>query len=918
MFKALQIGVIILMTVNTGWAQNLSLLPLKEVRLLDSPFKDAQEANLLYILSMEPDKLLAPFLVQAGLTPKQSSYGNWENTGLDGHIGGHYLTSLSLAWASTGDQRVKDRLDYMLSEMKRAQDANGDGYLGGVPRSQSLWDEIASGDIRASQFALNGGWVPLYNLHKTYAGLFDAYKYGESQLAREMLVKLGDWTLELTKDLTDSQIQSMLYSEHGGLNEVFADYYDITGKYEYLELARKFSEHRILDPLLESQDQLTGLHANTQIPKVVGFARIAQLDNNQSWRQGSEYFWNVVANERSVAIGGNSVREYFHDKHDFSSMIEEVQGPETCNTYNMIKLSSLLYTNAGNTQYVDFFERALYNHILGSQHPETGGLVYFTPMRPQHYRVYSQVDQAMWCCVGSGIESHFKYGLFVYAQSGNELFVNLFMPSRLDWQEQNVVIRQENNMPDEELSRLTIEKGGFFTLNIRKPNWIEGAQTLTLNGQSITPTQTREGYLSISRQWNAGDVLLINLPMKTQLESLPDGSSFYAVIHGPYVLSSPVDPNVDAEPLSYFADDSRMGHVASGPQCSLLDAPMFVSDNLDVLDKITRVPGDQLKFVAPNLIGNTSQELELIPFYRIHESRYMLYWQMASQDEIDRIKREKEEEERQRLELEARTVDRVTPGEQQPEVEHNLQGVETESGIHLGRRWRHAYQWFSYELKNFEHDAKHVRMTLFGGDVGRTFDLMLNDYLVATVNVDDAAGATSFYDVDYEVPSWIATADIIEFKLVAHAGSIAGGLFDLRLLRDLPSILDQVTPGDAQAEADHALNGEGTETGTHLGRPWRHAYQWFSYELQNPNHDARYVRMTLFGGDVGRTFDLVLNGVLVATVNIDGSQDPSSFYEVNYEVPDAVASSDVIEFKLVAHSGSIAGGLYGLKLLREL
>ncbi len=343
-----------------------------------------------------------------------------------------------MAWAATGRADVKERLDYMLSELRRAQLANGNGYLGGVPGGQKLWSELAAGDVRADLFGLNGYWVPWYNLHKTFAGLRDAWLFTGNPLARNMLIDWADWAAGLVSKLDDEQLQAMLITEHGGMNEVFADVAGITGEQRYLDVARRFSHHLLLEPLLLGEDRLTGLHANTQIPKVVGFETIAQSGDDPAWHEAAKFFWNTVVNERSVAIGGNSVREHFHDKNDFSPMVEEVEGPETCNTYNMLKLTRLLYRAEPRPEYADYYERALYNHILSSQDPATGGLVYFTAMRPQHYRVYSQVHDAMWCCVGSGIENHVKYGEFIYAADDDELFVNLFIPSRLDWPEKGL------------------------------------------------------------------------------------------------------------------------------------------------------------------------------------------------------------------------------------------------------------------------------------------------------------------------------------------------------------------------------------------------------------------------------------------------------------------------------------------------
>lgn len=772
-------AIALLFIFDLAFAQSPTLFPLENIRLLESPFKHAQELDLAYLMAMDADKLLAPYLRESGLEVKARSYGNWESSGLDGHIGGHYLSALSLAYASTGDALYRQRLDYFVSELKRAQDANGNGYIGGVPGSAKLWGEVAKGNIQVELFSLNERWVPWYNLHKTFAGLRDAYVLGKNKQAFTLLIKLSDWAVKLTEKLQPEQIQQMLLAEHGGMNEVFADVYALTGDTRYLTLARKFSDQRILNPLLASQDKLDGLHANTQIPKVVGFARIAQQTNDGSWWKAADYFWQVVADQRSAAIGGNSAREHFHPKSDFSPMLEDAEGPETCNTYNMLKLSALLYQHNGATDYVEFYERALYNHILSSQHPETGGLVYFTPMRPQHYRVYSQVDKAMWCCVGSGIENHLKYGEFIYAHSGSALFVNLFIPSRLDWKEKGIVLRQENDLPDSEITTFTIEKGGKFELHLRQPQWLSKKMTVALNGKPVTGT-IRNGYLVLERDWQQGDRLVINLPMKTRLEPLPDGSNYYAVLHGPVVLGAPVAKR--GESLDFFADDSRMGHIAMGNLCPLSDAPVFLSDDEDVLTKIKRVPGDTLKFTATELIGNTTQRLELIPFFRVHETRYMVYWLMTSRQDLRKMKKAQAVREKAKLELEARTVDKVSPGEQQPEAEHNYKGEGAEAGVHRGRHWRHARGWFSYELRNPDQSAKTLRITFNGEDSGRVFHILLNGTIIDTIKSDGSAGPV-FIDQDYDLPESVSTSKIIEVKFKAAEGSIAGGVFGIRLLR---------------------------------------------------------------------------------------------------------------------------------------
>ena len=259
---------------------------------------------------------------------------------------------------------------------------------------------------------------------------------------------------------------------------------------------------------------------------------IGDMTGRRDWQQAAQFFWQTVHDHRTVAIGGNSVKEHFHDANDFTSMIDEVEGPETCNTYNMLKLTEMLFLGDAKGSYTDYYERALYNHILGSQRPHSGGFVYFTPMRPNHYRVYSQPQQGMWCCVGSGLESHAKYGEFIYAHRGDNLYVNLFIPSTLNWREQGVSIRQSNRFPDEGSSTITVKGNKTFTLKIRYPEWVApGALRVAVNGKPFVASIGADRYVSVRRQWRDGDKVDIAMPMTTRLEQMPDKSNYYAVLH---------------------------------------------------------------------------------------------------------------------------------------------------------------------------------------------------------------------------------------------------------------------------------------------------------------------------------------------------------------------------------------------------
>ncbi len=780
--------------INCAAAENAQihasakLFSLADVRLTASPFLDAQNTDLHYLLALEPDKLLAPFQREAGLPVKQDSYGNWESTGLDGHMGGHYLSALALMAASTGDTEVLARLNYFVAELKKCQDKNGNGYLGGIPGGSEAWQAIQAGKLQADNFSVNGKWVPWYNLHKIFAGLRDAYLYTGNQDARAMLIALSDWAINLSSKLTPEQMQTMLKSEHGGMNEVLADVAQITGDDKYLALAKSFSHQAILTPLLHGQDQLNGLHANTQIPKVIGFKRIGDITGQSDWQQAAQFFWQTVIDHRTVAIGGNSVKEHFHDDKDFSSMINEVEGPETCNTYNMLKLTELLFQSDAKVKYSDYYERALYNHILSSQRPESGGFVYFTPMRPNHYRVYSQVDKAMWCCVGSGIESHAKYGEFIYAHQGDALYVNLLIPSTLNWREQGVQLTQSTHFPDTDTSTITIHTDKKFELKIRYPSWVAAGQLkIRLNKKIIKFAGSPGEYISMQRSWRIGDQLEIKLPMQTHLEQMPGMKNYYAVLHGPIVLAAKTQVFAN-EKLNFVADDSRMGHIAQGPVCPLESAPMFVIDDKNrknIAHQFKPIPGQPLSFTATGLIqGKDAKTLKLIPFFRLHDARYMLYWPSTSTEQLANLQANMANAEAARLALDAQTIDQVAPGEQQPESDHFFKAEGADSGINNGQRWRHATGWFSYELSDKTLQGKTLRLTFSRLDAGRTFDLLINGQLIQTI-VLDKGGSQEVYTLDYALPAELVNASggKLLVKFVAHPGSVAGGVYGVRLLR---------------------------------------------------------------------------------------------------------------------------------------
>lgn len=768
-------------------AQNnrqIDFFPLSSVRLLDGPFLKAQNLNMQYILQMDPDRLLVPYRRESGLPVQIESYPNWENTGLDGHIGGHYLSALSLMYASTHDSRIKKRLDYMIDALYVCQKHNGNGYLAGIPGGKKLWSEIKAGNIQASRFELNGKWVPLYNIHKVYAGLRDAWFYADNAKAKKMLIALTDWILDIIKKLTDEQIQEMLVSEHGGLNEIFADVATITGRDKYLDLAVKFSDRSILCSLMNRQDSLTGLHANTQLPKIIGFKRIAEVSNKYDWDKAAAFFWKTVVENRTVCIGGNSVREHFHAIDDFSPMIKGEQGVETCNTYNMLRLSRMLFHTSGDVRYMDYYERALYNHILSSQNPNTGGLVYFTQMRPGHYRVYSQHHTSMWCCVGTGIENHSKYGEMIYAHQDDDLFVNLFIPSVLSWKEKGIQLRQETKFPYQSTSTMmiTADSPKHFMLHIRKPVWATDTEMeMKVNGKKVA-CRVNRGYISIERTWKAGDLVEFNLPMKLHAEGLPDKSQYVAFAYGPIVLASKTG-NADQKGL--YADDSRMGHVAKGTIIPLSEMPILVTEKGAEVSHLTPDKRHPLTFRIKDLYPKEKwKHLELIPFFSLHESRYIIYWHTVLPEEVDSLEQKMILEEKKQTRLNNASVDVIYCGQQQPESDHRISYGKPSIGYTEGYHWRDAKDWFCYQMSGRKStrlylkylDSSSMRHTevsvngikvadlsLSNGTEGDLKEVIIN--LPATTSLSDKKDVT----VRFSAKNGMSTFRLVEVRLLDNS-----------------------------------------------------------------------------------------------------------------------------------------------------
>ena len=789
--KSIGFIVVLLICLNSTQAQDKlysNEFPISDVKLLEGPFKHARDLNLEVLLQYDVDRLLAPYRKVAGLPEKAESYPNWD--GLDGHVAGHYLSAMAINYAATGNEVCRERMVYMLSELKECLEANavnnaewGKGYIGGFPNSADLWSSFKKGDLRIYQSA----WAPFYNLHKMYAGLRDAWLYCDNELGKELFLQFCDWGIDVTSGFSDELMQTMLNMEHGGMNEVFADAYQISGDEKYLVAAKRYSHNIFLDPLSKGIDNLDNWHANTQIPKFIGFARIAELSNDREYENAGRFSWETIVNNRTLAFGGNSRREHFPSIASSGDYINDVDGPETCNSYNMLKLTEDLFRMDPSAHYADYYERTLFNHILSTQHPEHGGYVYFTTARPRHYRVYSTPNNAMWCCVGTGMENHSKYNQFIYTHVGDSLFLNLFIASELNWKDKKIGIIQETGFPYEEGTKLTVTKGSArFPLMLRYPEWVkEGALKVFVNKKEVKHSALPSSYICIDRKWKKGDVVEVVLPMTNRVEQLPNVSNYIAFLHGPILLGA----NTGNEDLrGLLADDGRWAQYPGGRLLPVDQAPILIEDDMQLIaEKLVPIEDEPLHFKL-NVDMENRMDVTLEPFANIHDARYMIYWLALTSDGFKSYKDSLTTMENERIAIEKRTIDFVATGEQQPETDHAMESEFSVSGNNHNQFYREANRdgFFSYEMRTDSETDISLLVRYWGAEYGgRKFDIYIDDEKLLTEDNTGRWNQSVFKDVEYDIPAeMVEGKDKIRVRFQSLPGNTAGGVYFIRLLKN--------------------------------------------------------------------------------------------------------------------------------------
>ena len=812
---------------------------LEEVTLGEGAMKTAQELNVRTLMSYDVDRLLTPYVRQAlpgaasGSTFSgkyagwEKAHPNFENWGsgnfrLDGHVGGHYMTALALAYAATRDvvtkNNIRERVGHMLVVLKDCQDVYDNnkeglyGFIGGQPCNDA-WKATYAGNV--GNFGSCA--VPLYCQHKILAGLRDMYIYMDGQeaaQAKELYRKLCDWHVNLISKLSDDKMQAWLDTEHGGVNETLVDAYKIFADNKYLAAAKRYSHNRMVNGMQTLNPTfLDNNHANTQVPKYIGFARISAEDKDAArYSTAAMNFWTDVVSNRTVCIGGNSMNEWFNAASAASRYVEEANGPESCNSNNMLKLSENLFDATHDAKYVDFYESTTWNHILSTQDPLTGGYVYFTPLRPQSYRIYSKENQDMWCCVGTGMENHSKYAHFIYTHSGqNTLYVNLFVPSVLD--NGTFGITQQTEFPYSQQSTLTIDRDGEFTMAIRKPSWVGEGFAVVYNGvpQDVSATKA-SSYYSLHSSFKKGDKIVVSLPMTLRYEQCPNLPDYIAFKYGPILLGARTT-SASADDANYeslyheYALGERMGH-APDSYCgkkSLASAPLLLGERSEVLSRISadENSASTLQFSldasrSDEFATNYSwKDLTLAPYYTLHHTRVSNYFYQATVETY--LNSEWAKKEAAVLALDARTISFIATGEQQSEAGVTSWSTDVH-GSWSDENYRSAEDkamgWVQYVLANPERVSKGLSIMLrfARNDAGRRGAIYVNDALLDVFSINDGMGTVDGNFVNYEIAlpeSFVynekgAVNDSFTLKVVGSKSTYYPSLYFVRLMKETP------------------------------------------------------------------------------------------------------------------------------------
>ena len=721
---------------------------MNKVTLLDKYEQNAFKKEVDYLKSLEPDRLMRGFGDISGRKINAEKYGGWETSAIQGHTLGHYLTAVSQAYAASEDKELKEITDYMITVLSQCQLKNG--YLAAIPESH--YEQIESGNT-------SGTWVPWYSLHKILAGLIDVYAFTGNKEALTIASKLGDWVYSRTSQWSPEMQKTVLNVEYGGMNDCLYELYKHTRSENHLSAAHSFDEMTLFDPLYKGEDILNGKHANTTIPKIIGALNRYSVTGEDYYLQVAANFWQIVIDNHTYITGGNSEWEHFGESKILDAERTNCNC-ETCNTYNMLKLSRELFKITGDVKYADYYENTFINAILSSQNPETGMTTYFQPMATGFFKVYSSPTDHFWCCTGSGMENFSKLNDSIYFCDSNKILVNRYTSSKVVWGEKGLTITQNAEFP-----KVTFAINGSANSEIvlRVPDWCVDKPTVKINGEKVS-AKVKNGFISLERNWQDGDVIEYEIPMKVSYYPLPDNENTVAFKYGPWVLSADMGTK-------------DMNTTTTGVNVTIPLWDASVSDKL-IIEKGTIKKW--LRNLDENLVKNedsltftlkgTNQQLVFSPHYKQHTNRYGIYFTLADS------KTKLPENEADKYVV----IDSLPVGNDQYEFSHNLKSENSTSGNFKGLMFRDATSdgWFSYDMSVESGVKNYLAVKYYSGDAGRKFKIFIDEEMLADVTLENP-NPNGFYDIYYEIPqNMIGSKSKITVKFQAETGSFAGGIFD--------------------------------------------------------------------------------------------------------------------------------------------
>jgi len=581
-----------------------------DVQLLDGPFKLSQDAATRYLLSLDVDRLLAPYLIESGLKPKAKPYPGWEKDFLPGVGLAFYLSGISYQAAGTGDAEFASRLNHILDELEACQKETG-GYLLGTRNGRAIFARVET-EGKFKGFAPWGEACaePYYALEKIFSGLRDAYRIAGLPRALQIEIRLGDWLDRHMSHLSDAQFADLMTVEFGGMNWVLADLYADTGDARYLALSRRWQDHKCFDALAGGVDDLGGKHANTQFPKFSGLAARYPLSGDAADLKTASFFWESVVRHHSYATGGNSKAELFSQPDKLNDTLSEKDNEENCNEYNMLRLTQLLFNIEPKPEYAEYMERTMFNHIFSAQDVRDGRVCYFLPLKPGAKRNPDSLHDSFSCCVCSGFDSYSRNRCYIYSHSADTLYVNLFAASKVTWKEKELTLRQDTKFPDEDSTflQLQLHQATRFSICLRYPTWAIKGITVRINGGDQKVTAAAGDFITLEREWHDGDLVAIQAPLALHYETMPDNQNLIALFAGPILLAGDLGPATDPA----TTDPNYVPRLITGAKP--------VNEWLDA----TTTPLTFKTTVA------YPRQVELSPFFRLQDRRYTVYWQRVT------------------------------------------------------------------------------------------------------------------------------------------------------------------------------------------------------------------------------------------------------------------------------------------------